>query len=163
MNSRVLLRLALGMVIGGSVCAGAASGADRSINNDPKLRAELQGRLDLFAKWLGEDQKPAKDWVHEALTEDFITFGGIPKDPALGPAAWIKQTDWYQKTITSCDIKIVGPIIAAGNVAVTVTREECMLKSTGKPDHYRSLFVWEKIDGKWKIARQGESEGPMPD
>ena len=162
MNNRNLSRWILSAVIGGLSCTSVAQAADPYVNTDPKFRAELQARLDLFAHWLGSG-RPPKEWMDEALTEDFMSFGAFPNQPAFDRAGWLKIIPPYQKDISSCYIKIVGPIISSGNLAVTVIREQCTMKATGQADLYRSLFVLEKIGGKWKISRQAESEGPMPD
>ena len=160
MGIRQLSGLIASVTLVSAVCTSLAIAADPYADRDPKLRAELQNRLDEFAKDFASHM-PAAQFADEAVTDNFISFGGVPKAVALDKARFIGQTDEYLKTLSSCSFKIVGEVIASGNLAVTVTREECVITATGQPDHYRSLFVWEKIGGKWKIARQGESEGPM--
>ena len=149
----LLLLIVLLIAVGGHACGGTST-----TNEDPKKmtnqdRQDIQTILDRYEKALNDSDVDA---VIELYADDGIFM------PSSAPTAVGIESvrASYEHVFTMIKLNIaftVEEIVADGSIAFARTGSKgtvtVLADGTTAPEENRELFVFQKEDGVWKIAR----------
>ncbi|WP_136163061.1 YybH family protein [Sphingomonas flavalba] len=142
-----------------AVAIGGLQGSAGLAAPDPApIAAALQPRLaaieNAWAKW----DAPA---VAAVYTDDAVATGEQNPAPAEGRAAMTALISHLMEGTRAVSIAIYRAEQLAPDVASTWVTWTVAL-ADGQPDFQtKSLFVWKRVDGSWRIAQDMFALGPM--